>query len=210
MQPEEARYHFEYGAAAGLFAGTLGTNFKALGYARQASKSMTRAIELDPENLNYRQGLIEFSLEAPPIAGGGSKRAHAQADAIARRDPAKGAFAHAAIYRAEGNHAAALDTLSKLIALSPENYFALFNFGRCAAESGERLEQGRTYLEKCLSLPAPDQGAPPAHVWWNIATIEKQLGNRTAAIAALEQATTLAPHDRRIAEDLALYLAEDV
>lgn len=210
LQPEEARYQFEYGAAAGIYAGTLGSSFSALTYARRAAKSMTRAIELDPENLTYRQGLIEFSLEAPAIAGGGSKRAHAQADAIAQHDPTKGAFAHAAIYRAEGKYAAALDTLTKLIALSPDDYFALFNFGRCAAESGEQLELGRTYLKKCLALPIPDQAPPPAHVWWNIATIEKQLGDRLAAIAALEEATSLAPHDRPIAEDLALYLAEDV
>jgi len=207
LRPEEADYHFEYGAACGLYAGSLGTSLKALTFARRASKSMARAIELDPDNLTYRQGLIEFSLEAPALAGGGSKRAHAQADAIAQRDPAAGAFAHAAIYRAEGEHIAAMKVLAELIALAPDNYFALFNFGRCAAESGEQLEQGRSYLKTCLTLSAPDQAAPPAHVWWNLATIEKQLGNRENAIEALRNATQLAPHDDRIARDLATYTA---
>jgi tetratricopeptide (TPR) repeat protein len=209
LRPAEAIYHFEYGAACGLYAGTLGTSFKALTLARRASKSLRHAIELEPDNLTFRQGLIEFSLAAPSFAGGGHRRAHEQADAIAQRDPAKGAFAHAAIYRAEGNHAAAMDTLAQLIARAPHNYFALFNFGRCAAESGERLEEGRAHLMTCLTLPAPDQAAPPAQVWWNIATIEKRLGDRDAALAALAEATALAPHDQRIAADLAAYAAEE-
>lgn len=209
LRPDEAAYHFEYGAACGLYAGTLGKTFKALSYARRAGQSISRAIELAPEDLTYRQGFIEFCLEAPAFAGGGSNRAHAQAEAIAQRNPSAGAFAHASIYRAEGKHPAALATLAELIALDPDNYFARFNFGRCAAESGERLDEGLTHLRACLSLLAPDQAPPPAHVWWNIASIEKQLGNRPAALAALREATSLAPHDLRIADDLASYLASE-
>lgn len=208
LRPDDAAYHFEYGAACGRYAGTLGTSFKALTLARRASKSMNQAIALDPDNLTYRHGLIEFSLKAPAFAGGGSERAHAQADEIARRDPTKGAFAHAAIYRAEKNYAAALTTLAKLIALTPDNYFALFDFGRCAAESGLQLAAGKAHLQTCLTLPVPHPAPPPAQVWWNIATIEKQLGNRLAALAALETAAALAPQDRGIAEDLAQYTAK--
>lgn len=208
LVPDDAQLHFEYAAACGFYAGTLGTNLKALNYARRASKSMQKAIELEPDNLEYRIGFIEFSLEAPGIAGGGSKRARAQADAIAERDPVRGAFAWAMIHRDEGDHAAALEVFDGLIALAPDNYFALFNFGRCAAESGLRLDEGLARLQQCLELPAPDQAAPPAHVWWNIATIQKQRGDRPGAITALEQAIALAPNDQRIAKDLERYLAE--
>jgi tetratricopeptide (TPR) repeat protein len=209
LVPDDAELQFEYAAACGFYASTLGTSLKALRYARQAGKSLQRSIELEPDNLSFRQGFIEFSLEAPAIAGGGSRRAHAQAAAIAERNPVKGAYAWAMIHRAEGNHADALASLEELISLAPDNYFALFNFGRCAAESGQRLEEGRAHLQRCLELPAPDQAAPPAHVWWNIATIEKRLGDRPAAVAALREAVALAPHDARIAEDLATTLAEE-
>ena len=209
LRPDDAQLQFEYGAANGQYAGTLGKSFSALRYARRASKAVERAIELAPEELSYRQGLIEFSLSAPAIAGGGSKRAYAQADAIAERNLAAGAFARASIHRAEGDHLAAMQALNKLIAAAPDNYFALFKFGRCAAESGERLDEGLLHLRRCLELPAPDKAAPPAEVWWNIATIEKQRDNRAAAIDALQQAVALAPHNQKIADDLAGYLASN-
>lgn len=209
LAPEDAQIQFEYAAACGFYAGSLGTTLKALTYARRAGKSMRQAIELEPDNLNFRQGYIDFCLEAPAIAGGGHRRAHEQAAAITARDPVKGAFAQASIHRAEGNHPAAMEVLDDLIALAPDNYFALYNFGRCAAESGGRLEEGLAHLQKCLTLPAPDQAPPPAHAWWNIATIQKQLGNRSEAIVALREANALAPNDPRIAEDLRTYLADE-
>ncbi len=209
LTPEDAQIQFEYAAACGFYAGSLGTTLKALTYARRASTSMREAIELEPDNLSFRQGYIDFCMEAPSIAGGGHRRAHEQAAVIAERDPVKGAFARATIYRAEENHTEAMNVLDDLIALAPDNYFALFSFGRCAAESGERLEEGLVHLRKCLTLPAPDQAPPPAHAWWNIATIQKQLGNRPEAIIALQEATLLAPHDNRIAEDLQAYLADE-
>lgn len=209
LRPNDAEMNFEYGAACGQYAATLGTSFSALSHARRASKAILRAIELDPSNLSYRQGMIGFSLNAPAIAGGGHKRAKAQADAIAKINPTQGAYAHAGIHRAQGDHGAALKSLDALIAISPDNYHALFNFGRCAAESGERLEEGLVHLQTCLTLPAPDRAAPPAEVWWKIATIKKRQNDRDAAIHALEQAVALAPTHRHIADDLKRFLAEE-
>jgi tetratricopeptide (TPR) repeat protein len=209
LKPTDANISFELGTAAGLYAGSLGKSLAALSHARRASKSMSRAIELDPANLSYRQALIEFSLNAPTLAGGGHKQAHQQADAIAEIDAAQGAFAHAGIHRAAGDHTAAMLALDDLISVAPDNYFALFRFGRCAAESGERLDEGLARLEKCLSQPAPERAASHAEVWWNIATIHKQLNDRDAALSALEQAVTLAPEHRQIATDLARYRIEE-
>lgn len=209
LQPDNAETCFELGAAAGLYAGTLGNPLSALGQARRASKALLRAIELAPENLAYRQAMIEFSLNAPALAGGGHKRAREQAIAIAQIDPAQGAFAHAGIHRAAGDHTAALLALDDLIAVAPDNYFALFRFGRCAAESGERLSEGLARLEKCLTLPAPERAASHAEVWWNIATIQKHRNDRAAALSALEQAVALAPQHQQIAADLARYRADN-
>lgn len=209
LRPDDAEFCFEYGAASAFYAGTLGTSFTALIHARRASKALLRAIELAPDDLAYRQGMIEFSLNAPSFAGGGYKRANAQAEVIVETDAARGTFAFARIHRAQGDHTAAMVALDELIAMAPHNYFARFHFGRCAAESGERLVEGVAHLQKCLTLPAPDRAAPPAEVWWNIATIRKQQNDREAAIDALEQALALAPQHHRIAEDLARFLAEE-
>lgn len=207
--PEEAELHFEYGAACGLYAASKGTSISALNHAYKARKHLRHAIELQPDNLTFRQGLIEFCVNAPDWIGGGVEAALEQATEIGARDTAKGIFAQASIHRSQEKHAAAMESLAKLIALSPDNYWALFQFGRCAAESGERLDEAYTYLKKCLGLPAPDQAAPPAEVWWNIATIETRRNNREAAIAALEQAVNLAPHHREISEDLKRFLAAE-
>ena len=209
LKSEDAEINFELGTTAGLYAGSLGKSLSALSQARRASKAMQHAIELDPDNLSYRQALIEFSLNAPAIAGGGPKRAHEQADAIAQIDPTQGAFAHAGIHRAAGDHTAAMLALDDLIAVAPDNYFALFRFGRCVAESGERLNEGLARLEACLKLPTPERAASHAEVWWNIATIQKQLNDRDAALSALEQAVTLAPQHQQIAADLARYRADN-
>ncbi|MDB4473561.1 tetratricopeptide repeat protein [Opitutaceae bacterium] len=209
LQPDDAEISFQLGTTAGLYAGSLGKSLSALAQARRASKAMLRAIDLNPDNLSYRQALIEFSLNAPALAGGGHKRAHDQADAIAQIDAAQGAFAHAGIHRAAGDHTAALLALDDLIAVAPNNYFALFRFGRCAAESGERLSEGLTRLEKCLTLPAPERAASHAEVWWNIATIQKHRNDRAAALSALEQAVAMAPQHQQIAADLAGYRADN-
>ena len=209
LKPDDAKISFERGTASGLYASSLGKSFSALTHARRASKAMLRAIELAPKNLSYRQALIEFSLNAPALAGGGYKRARKQADAIAQIDPAHGAFAHAGIHRAAGDHTAAMLALDDLIAISPDNYFALFRFGRCAAESGERLNEGLNRLEECLAQSAPERAASHAEVWWNIATIQKQLNDRDAALKALEHAVTLAPQHQQIAADLARYRADN-
>lgn len=209
LKPADAEISFELGTTAGLYAGSLGKSLSALAQARRASKAMLRAIELAPDNLAYRQALIEFSLNAPALAGGGHQRAHEQADAIAQIDPAQGAFAHAGIHRAAGDHTAAMLALDDLIAVAPDNYFALFRFGRCAAESGERLGEGLARLEKCLDQPAPERAASHAEVWWNIATIQKHLNDRDAALNALEQAVALAPQHQQIAADLARYRADN-
>ena len=158
---------------------------------------------MDPTNLIYRQGLLEFYSSAPALVGGSMKKAYAQAEAIAALDTDQGAFAHASLHRVEGNHEAALTALAAIIERVPENYFALFQFGRCAAESGLQLPRGLEILQRCLELPAPDQAAPPAVVWWHIGKIQAQLGDHGAARTAFIQAQTLAPHEKRIAADLA-------
>ncbi len=203
LEPQNAELQFEYGAAASFYAGTLGTSFGALREAHRGRKAMERSVELAPDNLMFRQGLLEFYAAAPGIAGGSMRKAYAQADAIAERDPDQGAFARANLQRAEDDHAGALTTLGGILDRAPDNYFALFQFGRCAAESGLELERGLAALRHCLELPAPDKGAPPAYVWWRIGQIQSRLGEIAAAREAMQQALALMPNESRIQEELA-------
>gem|GEM_PF-591444 len=203
IAPDHAELQFEYGAASSLYAGSLGMSFAALGAARRGRDAMQKAVALAPSNLMFRQGLLEFYAGAPSLVGGGMKQAHAQAEAIAALDPNQGAFAHANLHRAEGDHPAALSSLASILERDPDNYIALFQFGRVAAESGLELERGLQNLHRCLELPAPDKGASLASVWWRIGQTLSRLGNLPAAREALEQAQSLAPHDARITKEIA-------
>ncbi|WP_221033111.1 tetratricopeptide repeat protein [Actomonas aquatica] len=203
LEPDNAEFQFEYGAACSLHAGSLGTSFGALRQAHRGRKAMERAVELAPENLIFRQGLLEFYATAPGIAGGSMRKAFEQAEAIATRDADQGAFARANLQRAEDDHAGALATLGGILERAPDNYFALYQFGRCAAESGLELERGLAALQHCLELPAPDKGAPPAYVWWRIGEIQAQRGDPSAAREAAARALELAPNDQRLARGVA-------
>lgn len=208
VAPENAELQFEYGAAASLYAGSLGMSFKALGAARHGRDAMQKAVAMAPSNLIFRQGLLEFYSGAPSLVGGSMEKAHAEADAIASIDPDQGAFAHASLHRAEGDHTAAMTSLALILERAPDNYFALFQFGRCAAESGEQLTRGLISLQRCLELPAPDKGASLASIWWRIGQINSRLGDIRAARAALEKAQSLAPHETRIAKEVAALPAD--
>lgn len=203
LLPEDAELQFEYGAACSFYADSLGTTLRAAIEARRGRIAMERAVELEPDNFMFRQGLIEFYTTAPRIVGGSMPKAYEQADAIAARDSDQGAFATANLKIVERDYRAALDILAGVLRNEPDNYYALFQFGRTSATSGLDLDAGRAALRRCLELPAPDKGAPPASVWWQVSLIESRQGNLAAARQALVQAQALAPNDSRIATALA-------
>src|SRR5690606_18778134 len=136
---------------------------RALGQALRGRNAMERAVELAPDDLSFRQGLLEYYASAPGIAGGSMDKAFVQADEIARRDLDRGAFARAHLQKAQDNLAGAMETLAAVLERAPDNYFALFEFGRCGALSGLHLEKALAALQRCLELPAPDKGSPPAY-----------------------------------------------
>lgn len=203
LDPDDAELQFEYGAACSFHADSLGTSLRAALQARRGRLAMERSVELAPDNLMFRQGLIEFYSSAPGIVGGSMSKAYAQAAAIAERDANQGAFAFANLKLVEKDYRAALDTFAQVLANAPDNYYALFQFGRTAAESGLDLAAGLTALRRCLEVPVPDKGAPPAYVWLQISRIAAQQGDPTAARIALEEACRLAPNDARLVAALA-------
>ena len=66
--------------------------------ARSIRKELEKAVELDPANLDARQGLVQFYLIAPGIMGGSVEKATEQASEIAKRDAARGHMVRAQIY----------------------------------------------------------------------------------------------------------------
>lgn len=67
--------------------------FEQPSLATRVRKSFELAVELDPENLEARSGLLEYLIRAPKVLGGSPEKAREQAREIEKRDPLKGLHA---------------------------------------------------------------------------------------------------------------------
>jgi tetratricopeptide (TPR) repeat protein len=91
-----AVYHFFLGQAYGAQAQRAGLLGKA-SLARKTKAEFDRAVQLDPDFVEARQGLMQFYLIAPGVMGGSQQKAREQAYEIRRRNPYLGTMAYATI-----------------------------------------------------------------------------------------------------------------
>lgn len=63
-----------------------GSIFSALSYAEKSVNSLTKAVELRPDSIKYRKGLMQFHISAPSIAGGDLDIAKVQIEKIRQID----------------------------------------------------------------------------------------------------------------------------
>ena len=71
--------------------------FRQLPMARRIKKSLETAVALDPKNIDALNGLMQFYLRAPGIAGGSSEKADAVAAQIGAFDVSRGYIAQASL-----------------------------------------------------------------------------------------------------------------
>ena len=95
-QPDSSIAHLWLGRALGRKIEKAGP-LKAVRLVGDVRREFEQAVALDPNNVEARSDLLEFYLGAPPSFGGGIDKAEAQADAIAKLDPAMGQHARALI-----------------------------------------------------------------------------------------------------------------
>ena len=192
LAPTSGDYQLQLGNAYGLAAQKAGM-FSKMSLGKKSIAALEKAVELDPQNLAARQGLMSFYQMAPAMMGGGSDKAFAQAAEIKKLDTARGHVAYAILYVGEKKYAEAFAETEEVLKSSPDHYAALFQFGRAAALSGSRIDEGLAALNKCLALtPAP--GAPghdAAH--WRLGIIHEKRGDKTAARAAYQASLKINP-----------------
>lgn len=87
LAPNHSEYHMWLGRAYGQKADNANI-FTAAGLAKEARRHFERAVELNTNAVNARTDLAEFYVEAPGIIGGGKDKARAQAELLAKQDPA--------------------------------------------------------------------------------------------------------------------------
>lgn len=89
--------------------------------ARKTRAHFERAVELDPENLDARTGLMQYYLRAPGIVGGSVDKARAQVAEVRRRNPYRGGMLAATVERRTKSYAAAVAEYERLIAQYPDS-----------------------------------------------------------------------------------------
>jgi Tfp pilus assembly protein PilF len=164
---------------------------------------MEKAVQLDPADLDAREGLYQFYTRAPwPL--GSSAKAAAHLDAIRQRDPARAMVLSVLTRINDRDYAGAFKLCEDALAHDPANYNALFQYGRTAGLSGEHLELGLTRLQQCLGLPPPTPGSPShSEVWRHIGILQEKKQQPAQARAAYRKAIELDAGNRQAAAALA-------
>lgn len=92
LAPQVSSHYVTLSNALFNKAGAVG-GLGAMGLAKDGKAAAEKAVALDPNDLDARETLIGFHLEAPGIAGGDKEEALKQAREIARRNPVRGSAA---------------------------------------------------------------------------------------------------------------------
>jgi tetratricopeptide (TPR) repeat protein len=201
LAPTNSEYQRALGDAYGVSAQKAGL-FSKLGFARKCKAAYDRAVELDPKSVDARVSLMQFCMAAPSIVGGGIDKAYAQAEEIKKLDPAQGRTAYALLYLAEKKYPEALAALDEVLKDTPNDYEALYQLGRLAAITGDRLDRGLATLRQCLTLTPPAGQPPHAAVHWRIGNILEKQGDKAAAKAAYEASLRVDPNFKSAADAL--------
>lgn len=195
LEPDHVDYLLNLADAYGDKVGTAGV-FTQVRLAGKIRELLERAVRLAPANPETRAALVLFYSQAPAIVGGGTDKAHAQADALSALDPLRGRLAKAGIYGREKKHDEAFGLFEAVLRENPGDYPALYSVGRLAAVSGERLDRGLECLQRCLTLTPPAHQPTHAATHWRIGLILEKQGDKAGARAAYGAALNLEPKSK--------------
>jgi tetratricopeptide (TPR) repeat protein len=224
--PNNPVYHFWLGRAYGEQAESA-SKLRLLRIAGRAKASFERSVSLAPDYLDGREGLMQYYLQAPGIAGGSVAKARAQAREIARRSPYRGALAlvqvarkdrdpnavvrafdaaiaqfpdSAALYNAllavavdRKDWPRAWSTIEQMQRVRPGSQAAAYAFGRIAALSGQRLDEGERYLREYLRHEPQPREPSHAGAHWRLGMILEHRGDKAGARREYQEAVRLDP-----------------
>jgi len=99
LGPNQAATQFYFAQIMAIQA-MQASMFKAPSYAKKSQGGFLRALELNPDNVEYHQGLMSYYLQAPAFMGGDKQLALVEAELISKINPLQGYIAFASVYQA--------------------------------------------------------------------------------------------------------------
>lgn len=202
LAPDNSGYFAELGGAYGT-AASKASLLSQMSFAKKCRYALEKAVELDPANLDARQGLVNYYRQAPSFLGGGILKAYDQAKEIRQRDQERGTLILGQLYANDRRFDEAIALFNELLATQPDNYLAHYSIGRLAAEGSIQIEVGEQHLRRCLELP-PGQGEPShAAVQWRLGNLAERRKDPAAARADYEKALHLDPNFKQAIDSLA-------
>ncbi len=153
LDGQNAEYHFILAEAyAALF---IEANiFMKIPLMNKARQHLERATQLNPDNVLYIEGLIQYFAYVPRILGGSKKKAHLLADSMEHIDAYAGLLSHAGIYSFEGEKEQAVMFYQKAIDLNPVDGRGYYRFGYFYLDE-KQYEEAITQFKKYVEV-APD------------------------------------------------------
>jgi tetratricopeptide (TPR) repeat protein len=113
----------------------------ALRAARAMSRELERAVELAPDHVGARVSLVQYLINAPRIAGGGSRKAEAHLEALNRISPANYLGLKAQSAMADDDMNAAIEYLEQSLELNgSDDWRFVYGF---ALQQTERWSEAR-------------------------------------------------------------------
>jgi tetratricopeptide (TPR) repeat protein len=107
------------------------------------------------------------------------------------------------LYQTQEKWAASFDILEALVKADPENYDALYQVGRAAALSGQRLDRAEECLKRYLGRAPGPQSAPLANAHFRLGQVYEKKGSKAQARAEYQAALKLDPNLKEAKEALA-------
>ena len=157
------------------------TDAGMLAQMRMAPKlrdAFLKAVELDPDNLDARQALVEFYLQAPGVVGGGLDKARAEAAEVAKRGAYEGHLARASIAAAEDRDDEAIAESQAAWRLRPDDPEARVRMG-LAYQRAKRWDDAFRHFETWTR-----ETPTAARAWYQLGRTAVLSGQRLDAGAA--------------------------
>ena len=193
LEPNNPIYLGDYGGTEM----ELADRTRSISAAITGRDAMQKAETLAPDDLDVREGLFLYYLRAPFFVGGSTAKADSELQEIRRRNPSR-AISLAVLTKAnDKDYAGAFALCDQELATHPDDYTALYQYGRTASVSGQKLERGLACLQKALTIEPPGPTAPAhTYVWGRIGDIQQKLGHPQEARDAYKTALKLDPNNR--------------